>query len=70
MGSIKVVVDTHLLCQHQSYKDDATDIKDTMTFMLLTKFQKVKHGLQQCRQSDRGIEVQRDSLSNHAAWMI
>ena len=43
MGRTKVVVATHFLCGQTSYKDVVVNIKVTITFVLLTKFQKVKH---------------------------
>ena len=58
VSTIKVIVATHLLCGQTSYKGVVVNIKDTITFMVLTKFQKAKH--------DSGIEVQRDSLTKHA----
>ena len=42
--SIKVIVDTHLYASSHFTKMSATVIKDTIAFMLHTKFQKFKHG--------------------------
>ena len=44
VSRIKVVVDTHLLCRHTSYKDGVIDIKRHNNFCSTHKIPKIKHG--------------------------